>query len=86
MKGLAILNFSFDWQYITSSAMALPLNQQANSWIGVVCEARPGLPRRSELTLLPSVMYAVFSAVYWGDAFGAKCQWTSRGVVLWPHS
>jgi hypothetical protein len=67
--------------------MALPLNQQANAWIGVLCEASlPDFHTWSELTLLPSVMYAVFSAVYWGDAFGAKCQCTSLKVVLWPHS
>ncbi|CEH14454.1 peptide transporter mtd1 [Ceraceosorus bombacis] len=34
-EGLGLLNFSLDWQYITSSALSLPLKQQANSWIGL---------------------------------------------------
>lgn len=37
-EGMGLLNFSFDWQYITSYQLALPLIQQANSWIGyVIC-------------------------------------------------
>ncbi|OSX63951.1 hypothetical protein POSPLADRAFT_1138543 [Postia placenta MAD-698-R-SB12] len=35
-EGLGLLSLSFDWQYITSSYMSLPLIQQANSWIGFV--------------------------------------------------
>ncbi|KAF1950451.1 OPT superfamily oligopeptide transporter [Byssothecium circinans] len=34
-EGQGLFNFSFDWQYITSKYMALPLVQQANSWIGI---------------------------------------------------
>ncbi|KAI5833165.1 peptide transporter MTD1 [Schizophyllum commune Tattone D] len=33
-EGLGLLNFSFDWQYLGSHYMALPLTQQANAWIG----------------------------------------------------
>ncbi|KAG9100791.1 hypothetical protein FRC06_003729 [Ceratobasidium sp. 370] len=33
-EGLGLLSLSFDWQYITSSPMSLPLVQQGNSWIG----------------------------------------------------
>ncbi|KII87915.1 hypothetical protein PLICRDRAFT_176672 [Plicaturopsis crispa FD-325 SS-3] len=33
-EGLGLLSISFDWQYIGSSYMSLPLIQQANSWIG----------------------------------------------------
>lgn len=33
-EGLGLLSFSFDWQYIGSGYMSLPLIQQANSWIG----------------------------------------------------
>ncbi|KAF8843877.1 oligopeptide transporter [Paxillus ammoniavirescens] len=33
-EGLGLLSISFDWQYITSAYMSLPLVQQANSWIG----------------------------------------------------
>ncbi|KAF8882526.1 oligopeptide transporter [Gymnopilus junonius] len=33
-EGLGLLSFSFDWQYIGSTYMSLPLVQQANSWIG----------------------------------------------------
>ncbi|KIJ62124.1 hypothetical protein HYDPIDRAFT_114969 [Hydnomerulius pinastri MD-312] len=33
-EGLGLLSLSFDWQYITSVYMSLPLIQQANSWIG----------------------------------------------------
>jgi OPT family oligopeptide transporter len=35
-EGLGILNFSFDWQYIQSIYLSLPLKQQFNSWIGLV--------------------------------------------------
>lgn len=35
-EGIGLLNFSFDWQYIQSRTMSLPLKQQANSWIGLV--------------------------------------------------
>ncbi|KAI0923949.1 hypothetical protein AcV5_009341 [Taiwanofungus camphoratus] len=35
-EGLGFLSISFDWQYITSSYMSLPLIQQANSWIGYI--------------------------------------------------
>ncbi|KAG8412708.1 hypothetical protein J3458_013149 [Metarhizium acridum] len=33
-KGLGLLNFSLDWQYIQSGYLSLPLKQQLNSWIG----------------------------------------------------
>ncbi|KAH8987176.1 OPT oligopeptide transporter protein-domain-containing protein [Lactarius akahatsu] len=33
-EGLGLFNLSFDWQYIGSGYMSLPLIQQANSWIG----------------------------------------------------
>ncbi|KXN87768.1 Oligopeptide transporter 6 [Leucoagaricus sp. SymC.cos] len=33
-EGLGLLSLSFDWQYIGSTFMSLPLIQQANSWIG----------------------------------------------------
>lgn len=33
-KGLGLLNFSLDWQYIQSGFLSLPLKQQLNSWIG----------------------------------------------------
>ncbi|EGO04012.1 hypothetical protein SERLA73DRAFT_165539 [Serpula lacrymans var. lacrymans S7.3] len=33
-EGLGLLSLSFDWQYITSTFMSLPITQQANSWIG----------------------------------------------------
>ncbi|TFK71695.1 oligopeptide transporter [Pluteus cervinus] len=33
-EGLGFMSVSFDWQYITSTYMSLPLIQQANSWIG----------------------------------------------------
>ncbi|SJX62699.1 related to peptide transporter Mtd1 [Sporisorium reilianum f. sp. reilianum] len=37
-EGMGLLSVSLDWQYITSSQLALPLIQQANSWIGLaVC-------------------------------------------------
>lgn len=32
-EGLGLLNFGFDWQYIQSSYLSLPLKQQLNSWI-----------------------------------------------------
>ncbi|PKX90429.1 OPT family oligopeptide transporter [Aspergillus novofumigatus IBT 16806] len=35
-EGLGLLNFGFDWQYIQSSFLSLPLKQQLNSWIGYV--------------------------------------------------
>lgn len=35
-EGQGLFNFSFDWQYITSRYMALPLIQQANAWAGIV--------------------------------------------------
>ncbi|ODN75285.1 hypothetical protein L202_06468 [Cryptococcus amylolentus CBS 6039] len=35
-EGLGILNFSFDWQYITSSATSMPLILQANYASGIV--------------------------------------------------
>ncbi|KAI9508128.1 oligopeptide transporter [Russula earlei] len=34
-EGLGLLSLSFDWQYIGSSYMSLPIIQQANSWIGL---------------------------------------------------
>ncbi|KAI0705191.1 oligopeptide transporter [Cytidiella melzeri] len=34
-EGLGFFSFGFDWQYITSGAMSLPLLQQANSWVGI---------------------------------------------------
>ena len=37
-EGMGLLSLSFDWQYVTSSQLSLPLIQQANSWIGLaVC-------------------------------------------------
>ncbi|KAF7176115.1 hypothetical protein CNMCM7691_001591 [Aspergillus felis] len=33
-EGLGLLNFGFDWQYIQSTYLSLPLKQQLNSWIG----------------------------------------------------
>ncbi|SAM83180.1 related to peptide transporter Mtd1 [Ustilago bromivora] len=37
-EGLGLFSLSFDWQYITSLQLSLPLVQQANSWIGyAVC-------------------------------------------------
>ncbi|KAG9126508.1 hypothetical protein FRC07_003176 [Ceratobasidium sp. 392] len=33
-EGLGLFSLSFDWQYITSTTMSLPLIQQGNSWIG----------------------------------------------------
>ncbi|KAJ1018012.1 hypothetical protein NDA13_006620 [Ustilago tritici] len=37
-EGLGLFSLSFDWQYITSSQLSLPLVQQVNSWIGyAVC-------------------------------------------------
>ncbi|KAF8888579.1 oligopeptide transporter [Infundibulicybe gibba] len=33
-EGLGLLSLSFDWQYIGSTFMSLPLIQQVNSWIG----------------------------------------------------
>ncbi|PWN48109.1 OPT superfamily oligopeptide transporter [Violaceomyces palustris] len=33
-QGLGLVSMSFDWQYISSSQLAYPLIQQANSWIG----------------------------------------------------
>ncbi|KAF9492268.1 oligopeptide transporter [Pleurotus eryngii] len=33
-EGLGLLNISFDWQYIGSNPMYLPLVQQLNSWVG----------------------------------------------------
>ncbi|KAI9467329.1 oligopeptide transporter [Lactarius psammicola] len=33
-EGLGLFSLSFDWQYIGSTYMSLPLIQQANSWIG----------------------------------------------------
>ncbi|KAG8716814.1 hypothetical protein FRC08_008755 [Ceratobasidium sp. 394] len=33
-EGLGLFSLSFDWQYITSTPMSLPLIQQGNSWIG----------------------------------------------------
>lgn len=33
-EGLGLLSLSFDWQYITSVFMSLPLTQQANAWVG----------------------------------------------------
>ncbi|KIM46796.1 hypothetical protein M413DRAFT_440366 [Hebeloma cylindrosporum] len=33
-EGMGFLSISFDWQYISSAYMSLPLVQQANSWIG----------------------------------------------------
>ena len=35
-EGLGLLNFSFDWQYIQSTYLSLPLKQQLNTWIGYV--------------------------------------------------
>lgn len=35
-EGLGILNFSFDWQYITSSSTSMPLKLQANFAVGLV--------------------------------------------------
>ncbi|KAF9010131.1 oligopeptide transporter [Cyathus striatus] len=34
-EGLGLLSFSFDWQYIGSYYMSVPLVQQANSWLGL---------------------------------------------------
>ncbi|KAL0960205.1 hypothetical protein HGRIS_011838 [Hohenbuehelia grisea] len=34
-EGLGLLSMSFDWQYVGSDHMSLPLIQQANSWIGI---------------------------------------------------
>ncbi|KAF8230326.1 oligopeptide transporter [Tricholoma matsutake] len=37
-EGLGLFSLSFDWQYIGSTHMSLPLVQQANSWVGcLVC-------------------------------------------------
>lgn len=33
-EGLGLLSISFDWQYITSTFVSLPLIQQGNSWVG----------------------------------------------------
>ncbi|KAF9460047.1 oligopeptide transporter [Collybia nuda] len=33
-EGLGLFSLSFDWQYIGSTYMSLPLIQQANSWVG----------------------------------------------------
>lgn len=33
-EGLGLFSLSFDWQYIGSGYMSLPIMQQANSWIG----------------------------------------------------
>ena len=33
-EGLGLLNFTLDWQYVTSSAATLPLKQQVNAWAG----------------------------------------------------
>ncbi|KAG5634544.1 hypothetical protein DXG03_004176, partial [Asterophora parasitica] len=33
-EGLGLFSLSFDWQYIGSGYMSLPLIQQANSWVG----------------------------------------------------
>ncbi|ORX37672.1 OPT oligopeptide transporter [Kockovaella imperatae] len=35
-EGLGFLSFSFDWQYITSSATSLPLIMQANQAVGII--------------------------------------------------
>ncbi|KAL0960200.1 hypothetical protein HGRIS_011834 [Hohenbuehelia grisea] len=35
-EGLGFLSLGFDWQYIGSTYMSLPLIQQANSWIGYI--------------------------------------------------
>ncbi|KAH9998274.1 oligopeptide transporter [Russula vinacea] len=34
-EGLGLFSLSFDWQYIGSGVMSLPIIQQANSWIGL---------------------------------------------------
>ncbi|KAI9447705.1 oligopeptide transporter [Lactarius indigo] len=34
-EGLGLFSLSFDWQYIGSGCMSLPLIQQANTWIGI---------------------------------------------------
>ncbi|KAN0128570.1 OPT superfamily oligopeptide transporter [Lactarius tabidus] len=33
-EGLGLFSLSFDWQYITSAYMSLPLIMQANTWVG----------------------------------------------------
>ncbi|KAF8512057.1 oligopeptide transporter [Gautieria morchelliformis] len=39
-EGLGLLSLCFDWQYLGSFYMSLPLVQQANSWIGLsICYA-----------------------------------------------
>ncbi|KAF8588166.1 OPT superfamily oligopeptide transporter [Ramaria rubella] len=39
-EGLGFLSLSFDWQYLGSTYMSLPLVQQVNSWIGLaICYA-----------------------------------------------
>lgn len=35
-EGQGLFSFSLDWQYITSKYMALPLLQQANTWVGLL--------------------------------------------------
>lgn len=35
-EGMGLLNFCFDWQYIQSTYMSLPLKQQLNTWIGYI--------------------------------------------------
>ncbi|WWC59398.1 uncharacterized protein I303_101953 [Kwoniella dejecticola CBS 10117] len=35
-EGQGILSLSLDWQYVTSKYMALPLIQQANTWVGLL--------------------------------------------------
>ncbi|KAH7098866.1 peptide transporter MTD1 [Auriculariales sp. MPI-PUGE-AT-0066] len=35
-EGLGLLQFSFDWQYLGSWYMSLPLIQQVNTWVGMI--------------------------------------------------
>jgi hypothetical protein len=35
-EGLGLFSLSFDWQYLGSYYMSIPLLQQANSWVGLV--------------------------------------------------
>lgn len=63
-EGLGILNFSFDWQYIGSEYMSLPLKQQVNSWIGIslcyivcICLYYKNVYGARELPILSSALF-----------------------------
>ncbi|KAF2772894.1 OPT superfamily oligopeptide transporter [Teratosphaeria nubilosa] len=82
-EGLGLFNFGFDWQYIGSRFLSLPLKQQLNTWIGYLIwyPVMLGLYYGNawEARDLPFMSTSLYSAD--GEKFSTTSILNSEGIV-----